>query len=485
MPVDRASNGSGATTILTPTLHPSSPVICRGALPPIRRLAPLPASAPSRSAKSLFDPSKVDELPDEAIESSIRSATRTLPKDIDKDALPLKVLDVPEYLLGDDMRKDRYDWKNRVIIELGNPNYKGAFSSTRERGPEGKWRIAGLELHIYDAGEKNSPAQPEEKVVNPTENLNQTTERTRPPKNNPTSTSNLNEQTKTSTHRGNTLSSTLESLADQRVLSTASASWRPVHLENMTEHNHVPTSWECDSDQQPAPPFHTSTTSAVQWKQNFLNHKASVSSTSFVPLSMSPGAHLPRTVAPIRLFGSTLLPEGAVLSSAHIPATSTFRPPAPPTIKSEPEPEPVLVLPQVPSQATKQSEPADSLPRIAFDLPFCSGSNTVESLSEIARSFLRQYVCSALPFSSLTPERFFGYLDSTEKERISSGYSEDAVMSWQLNDLPSVGVCPQVGNPRAQGHQITEVPRWVGRNLLLRTSYALLRDAPSEALERF
>lgn len=49
-------------------------------------------------------------------------------------------------------------------------------------------------------------------------------------------------------------------------------------------------------------------------------------------------------------------------------------------------------------------------------------------------------------------------------------------MTWQLNDLPSVGVCPQVGNPRAQGHQITEVPRWVERNLLLRTSHTFVRD---------
>ena len=49
-------------------------------------------------------------------------------------------------------------------------------------------------------------------------------------------------------------------------------------------------------------------------------------------------------------------------------------------------------------------------------------------------------------------------------------------MSWQLNDLPSIGVCPQVGNPQAQGHQITEVPRWSERNLLLRTSHALLHD---------
>ena len=56
-------------------------------------------------------------------------------------------------------------------------------------------------------------------------------------------------------------------------------------------------------------------------------------------------------------------------------------------------------------------------------------------------------------------------------------------MSWQLNDLPSVGVCPQVGNPQAQGHRITEVPRWVERNLR-RTSHALPHDIPSTVLNR-
>ena len=48
-------------------------------------------------------------------------------------------------------------------------------------------------------------------------------------------------------------------------------------------------------------------------------------------------------------------------------------------------------------------------------------------------------------------------------------------MSWQLNNLPSVGVCPQVGNPQAQGHAIIEVPRRFERNLLIRTSHSSSR----------
>ncbi len=82
------------------------------------------------------------------------------------------------------MKKDRNNWRNRVIIELGNPNCKGAFATTRGKDPEGKWRVAGLELYIYDTGEKNPPALPKEthgeplkeKDTNPTMNINETTE---------------------------------------------------------------------------------------------------------------------------------------------------------------------------------------------------------------------------------------------------------------------------------------------------------------------
>jgi hypothetical protein len=52
------------------------------------------------------------------------------------------------------------------------------------------------------------------------------------------------------------------------------------------------------------------------------------------------------------------------------------------------------------------------------------------------------------------------------------------MMSWQFNDLPSVGTCPQVGNPQAQGHQITEAPRWVGRNLLFCMYHTLWMTPP-------
>ena len=487
-----------------PTFHPSiapSPVVSRATSPLIRRLAPLPTSAPTRPVESLLvDPSNLDKVPVETIEPSTRSTTKTLPKGIAKDALPVKVIDVPEYLLGEDMRKDRYDWRNRLIITLGNPNYKGAFALTREKGPEGKWRIAGLELHIYDAGEKNSPALPKEislellkeKGVNSTRSSNQSTGK--PVEDNSADTPIPNEQTKSSTHCGDTLSSVLGSLAHQRSSPSTLVSQPSVCQENTTERNRAPASRERNSAQQLAPQFRSPTvsaaketsTSAVQSKQHVSNHKEYASPASFatiVPLSNGPEAHLPRTVAPMRPSRSTRLPEEQVLLSAGISA--------PLIIKSEPESQPFpgsppeAVLSQPSSRAATQSVPTYSLQRVRFDSSFCSGSNAMESLSEIVRGFLRRYVYTTLPFASLTPQRFFGYLDSTEKAGISDGYSEEAVMSWQLNDLPSVGVCPQVGNPQAQGHQIKEVPRWVARNLLLRTSHTLLHDVLSDHLQSF
>ena len=450
MPTSSAGgNGPGPTTLPAPTPHPSalSPVADTATPPPIRRLAPLPTSVPHP-----VDAPNLDKIPIESTESSIRSTTRVLPKGIAKDALPVKTIDVPEYLLGGSMKKDRDDWRSRAIIELGNPNYKGVFATTREKDSEGKWRKAGLELHIYDTGEKNPPALPKglhqeflkEKVINPTRNMNQTIEE-------------------------------------------ASAS-----AENPY----------CNSAHQPAPPFHDSTTfsaiegspiegspSVAQSKQRASNRQISIPSspfTSIAPPSKSTKVHLPRTVAPMRPPRSTIHLEEPVLPSADI-STSTSHTPAPHIIKTEPEPEPVLaptsdspperVLPQPSPRTTKLSEPTQSLLGIQFDSSFCSGSNAVESLSEIARGFLRRYVCAALPFGLLTVQRFFGYLESTEKARISGGYSEEALMSWQLNNLPSIGICPQVGNPQAQGHQITEVPRWFERNLLLRTSRILLYDA--------
>ena len=447
-----------------------------------------------------MDASNLDKVPIESTESSIRSTTRVLPKGIAKDALPVKTIDVPEYLLGGSLKKDRDDWRSRAIIELGNPNYKGVFATTREKDSEGKWRNAGLELHIYDTGEKNPPALPKglhrellkEKVINPTRNINQTIEEaSASAENNSIDTTIPKVQTKASSGWGDTLSSAFESLPHQKSSSSALVSQWPVYLETPTEH--IPY---CNSAHQPASPFHDSTTfpaiegspSVAQSKQRASNRKISIPSspfTSITPPSQSTKAHLPRTVAPMRPPRSIIHLEEPVLPSADI-STSTSHTPPPHIIKTEPEFEPVLaptseslserVLPQSSPQTTKLSEPTQSLLGIHFDSSFCSGSNAVESLSEIARGFLRRYVCAALPFVLLTVQRFFGYLENTETARVSGGYSEEALMSWQLNNLPSIGVCPQVGNPQAQGHQITEVPRWFERNLLLRTSHILLYD---------
>jgi hypothetical protein len=508
-PIDNASNnGSGPTTMPAPAFQPSSTVIDRVGSPPIRRLAPLPTSAPTRPAESLrVGPLRVDAVPFESIESSTRSTTRAVPKGIAKNALPVKVVDVPVYLLGEGMKKDRYDWKNRVIIELGDPNYKGAFA---QKGPEGKWKAAGLQLHIYDAGENNPPALPKEfhrdllkeKVVDPTGKMNQAMERaSAPAENNRTGSPVLAEQTKPSIHRGENLSGILESLACRKTSSSALPSQRSVCPENTIEYNHARTSQQCNSAQQSAPQFHSSTVSAAngtsvsarQLKQHVPNRKEPASPTSFTPITLlSKGnkAHISRTVAPVRPSRGQHLPEEPCLLSAHPSAPSTYYSPRPLSTKSEPESKPALapspgsipemVRPQPSSRTTSQSEPTRSLPRIAFDSSFCSGSSATKGLSDLARGFLRGYVRAALPFSLLTSERFFVYLDSTQKERIADGYSEDAIMSWQFNDLPSVGVCPQVGNPQAQGHQITEVPRWVGRNLLLRASQTLLHDILTE-----
>lgn len=276
------------------------------------------------------------------------------------------------------MRKDRYNWRNRVIIELGNPNYKGAFAPTREKGPEGKWRAAGLELHIYDTGEEYPPALPKEihreilkeKHTDPTRNMNQTTEE-------------------------------------------ASAA---------ADNNSIDT-MECYSAHESASPFHDPTTSpaveastsAAQSKQCPSNGKKSRPSSSSVPIALPPKsaeARLPRTVAPMRPPRSTIHPEEQVLLSADILAPSTSHSPLSHIIESEFEFEPIYapsldslpetVLPQASPRTTTQSEPSQSLLGIQFDSPFCSGSNAVESLSDIARGFLRRYVCTALPFVLLT-----------------------------------------------------------------------------------
>ena len=316
------------------------------------------------------------------------------------------------------MRKDRYDWKKQVIIDLGNPNYKGAFSLMWEKGPEGKWKVSGLELHIYDAGEKSPPARPNGihrgNVVDPTRNMSRTIEGTSDTGNNFTDAPIHNQRTKTPADRNGTLFSVLEP------------------PESMTERNHVPTAQERNSVQQPAPQFYSPATpatnrasiSAVQSKKHVSDHKGSVSSTSFVtiaPFGTSPKAHQLRTVAPMRPYRNTLLPEEPVVSSANISA---------PLIKSESESDAILSPPsgspeavstRLPSGTATQSEPSHSLSHIEFDSSFCSGSNAVESLCEIASGFLRRYVCTAPPFASLTSQRFFGYWDSTEKARISGG----------------------------------------------------------------
>jgi len=491
-----SSNGSGATTLPAPALHPSialGPVVDTTTPPPIRRLAPLPTSAPYP-----VDTSNLGEVPLESTESSVRSATRSLPKGVAKDAIPVKMLDVPESLLGEAMKKDRHDWRSRVIIGMGNPNYKGAFATTREKDPEGKWRVAGLELHIYDMGEKNPPALPKEthgellkeKVTNPARNMNETTEGASAPVEN-----NSVDTAVPKSGWGDTLSSVFESLAHQRSSSSALASQRPVYLENTTE-----DTLECYFAHQSASPFHDSTTSpaigastsVAQPKRRVSNREKSLPSSSFAPIApllKSAVAHLPRTVAPmrpVRPVRSTIHPEELVLLSADISSPSTSHLPSPHITQTESESEPILepsfgslpetALPQPSRRTNRQTEPSQTLLGMQFDSPFCSGSNAAESLSDIAGGFLRRYVCAALPFVLLTTQRFFGYLESREKAGISSGYSQEAVMSWQLNNLPSVGVCPQVGNPQAQGHQITEVPRWIERNLLLRASHTLLHD---------
>jgi len=388
------------------------------------------------------------------------------------------------------MKSARNNWRNKVIIQLGNPNYKAVFAPTREKSPGGKWRVAGLELHIYDTGEEDPSALPKEhhlkeNVINPTRNAKRTTvEASAPRENNFIDTTILREDTKASSSWGDTLSSALDSLAHQRSSSPALASQRPVYLKTTTEHTR-----ECISTYQSAPLFHDSTTlpaievstSLAQSKQRVSHRKKSPPSSHFAsvaPLPKSAETHLPRTVAPVRPPRGTIHPAELDLPSANI-STPTPHTPAPHIIKTEPESEPVpaptsdsfpeWALPQPSPRRTKPSEPTQ------FESSFCSGSNAVESLSDIARGFLRRYVCAAFPFVLLTVQRFFGYLESTEKARILGGYSEEALMSWQLNDLPTIGVCPQVGNPQAQGHQITEVPRWVERNLL-RTSHTLLHD---------
>ena len=392
--------------------------------PPFNRLAPLPVSAPApaRPIESLlFGVSNVDEFPVGSVGPSIRSTTRTLPKGIAKDALPVKVIDVPEFLLGENMKKERYDWKRRVIIELGNPNYKGALAPMREKGPEGKWKVSGLELHIYDAGE-NVPALPKEihreslkdNVVHPTENMIQTIEEMSDAENNPTDTAIPNQRAETTTDRNGTRFSVLESLTRQKT-PFLSASQRSVSPENTTQHNRVPTSEGRNSAQQWAPQFYSSTTSgtnevstsAVQSRKYVSGHKQSASSAPFVtrvPFGTSYQAHQPRTVPPVRPSRTSLLPEEPVLSSAGISA--------PLIIKSEPESDPILLLssgspeavsPRPLPRTATQSEPSHSLLRIEFDSTFCSGSNAVESLHDIARGFLRRCVCTSLLFASLTP----------------------------------------------------------------------------------
>lgn len=480
-PLDQASsNEFGATTLRAPAHHPSI------------ALGPVVDEATSAPAHPV-DMSNLGEgeVP-ESTKSSVRSTTRSLPKGVAKDAIPVKVFDVPESLLE---KKDRNDWKNRVIIQLGNPNYKGAFATTREKDPEGKWRVAGLELHIYDTGEKNPPALPKEthaellkeKDINPTRNMSETTEGA--------SALAENDSLDTTVPRSGWGDRVFESLAHQGSSSSALASQRPVYLENTTEHT-LESYFAHQSS-----PFHDSTTSpaigastsVAQPKRHISNREKSLPSSPFAPiapLSKSPEAHLPRTVAPmrpVRRVRSTIHPDELVFLSANISAPSTSHLPSPHVTQTESESEPILtpsfgslpetVLPQLSRRTTKQSEPSQSLPGMQFDSPFCSGSNAAESLSDIAGSFLRRYVCCvALPFVLLTTLRFFGYLESREKAQISSGYSERAVMSWQLNNLPSVGICPQVGNPQAQGHHITEVPRHFERNLLLRASHTLLHD---------
>jgi hypothetical protein len=357
-----------------------------------------------------------DEVPIESTEASIRSAARSLPKGVAQDAIPIKVIDVPECLLGERMRKDRYDWKDKRIIELGNPNYKGAFATTREKDPEGKWRVVGLELHIFDTGEENPPALPKEhhlkeKVTNPTKNINQTTEEaSAPAANNCIGTTTPKEG---SNGCGVTLSSGLESLAHQRSSSSALAPQQRVCLETTTEHTR-----ECNSAHQPTPPFHDSTTfpaievstPVTQSKQRVSNRKKFLPSLHFAsiaPPGSSAEAHLPRTVAPMRLPRSSIHLEERVLLSADI-LTPTSHTPAPHSINTEPEPEPVhapisdslpeWVLPQPSPRTTNLAEPTQPLLGVQFDSSFCSGSNAVESLSGIAKGFLRRYVCAALPF---------------------------------------------------------------------------------------
>ena len=485
-----------------PARHPSiaiGPVVDKATPPPIRRLAPLPTSAPTHPV----DMSNLGEVPVESTELSVRSTTRSLPKGIAKDAIPVKVFDVPESLLK---RKDRNDWKNKVIIALGNPNYKGALATTREKDPEGKWRVAGSELHIYDAGEKNPPALPKETYgellketdTNPTRIMNETTGGASAPAEN-----NSVDTTVRKSGWGDTLSSVFESLAHRGSSSSALASQQPVCLENSTEHTleRYFTHQSTPSHDSMTSPAIEASTSVAHPKRCVSSREKSLPSSSFAPIAPLPEgaeAYLPRTVAPVRpvrRVRSTVHPEELVFLSADIFAPST---PSPHFTQTESESEPILApsfgplpetfLPQPSRRTTKQSEPSQSLLGTQFDSPFCSGSNAAESLSDIAGGFLRRYVCcAALPFVLLTTQRFFGYLESREKTQISSGYSEEAIMSWQLNNLPSVGVCPQVGNPQAQGHQITEVHRYFERNLLLRASHTLLHDiflSPFDRLEQ-
>lgn len=317
------------------------------------------------------------------------------------------------------MKKERYDWKRRVIIELGNPNYKGALAPMREKGPGGKWKVSGLELHIYDAGE-NVPALPREiyreslkdNVAHPTENMIRTIEETSDAENNSNDTPIHNQRTETTTDRNGTHFP--ESLTRQKS-PFLSASQRFVSPENTTQHDRVSASQERNSAQQRAPQFYRSmtsgtneaSTSAVQSRKHVSGHKQSVSSTPFVtrvPFGTSYQAHQPRSVPPVRPSRTSLLPEEPVLSSANISA--------PLIIKSESESDPILVLSSSSPEAVSprsllrtatQSEPSHSHSRIEFDSTFCSGSNAVESLHDIARGFLRRCVCTSLLFASLTP----------------------------------------------------------------------------------
>ena len=300
------------------------------------------------------------------------------------------------------MRKDRYKWRDRVIIELGNPNYVSAFAFTREKDHEGKWRAAGLELHIYDTGEEYPPALPKEiywellkeKDTNPTRDANQTTEEASAPADN------------------NSIDITMP-----KDRPSASGSRRPVYQEN---------TMDSYSAHQSDPPFYDLTTSptidastsAAQSKQCPFDRKKSRPSSSSAPLALPPRraeAHLPRTVAPVRPPRSTIHLDEQVLLSADILAPSTSHSPLPHINKTGFEFEPILApsldslpetdLPQASPRTTKQSEPSQSLLGIQFDSPFCSGTNAVESLSEIARDFLRRYVCTALPFVLLTTQK--------------------------------------------------------------------------------